>query len=347
MQKRIVLLIDLLISDNFSPVPFKNDDRNDSYLHLLQVMHASGCEMWVTHFNNINNDGGLFYWAADGGQWQMHVGHMDNVLLAYAELPPHYERSMEVRELLASWQIPVLNDLEMLDMATDKYSSYEMFAGDTPCTLSTDAADLAKRVQEMRTMQLKHSDLSAATLFLKPRYGMWAEGIHVLHEDTALPEIEGPHVLQLFMESGNGVPEIGINSRHDMRLLIYNGEVFQFKVKVPQAGTYISNTQHRGELMYFELEQLPQYIKDFAKQIDSRLTHFHPRLYSLDIGIGLSGRIWIYELNTMPGLAWNSKNPPSVDKAKQCHHVVTAMLSAKAAQLMSELALVSDTISAA
>ena len=58
--------------------------------------------------------------------------------------------------------------------------------------------------------------------------------------------------------------------------------------------------------VYFDVEQVPERLLDFASRVDARLLDYGDRVYSLDIGIGQSGKIWIYELNTMPGVVWGA-----------------------------------------
>lgn len=326
MHPSVILLIDLLVKDEPSATPFKTKDRNNSYQHFAERFVAEGVELRVSHFNNIQPDGSMFYWVASQRTWVMRSGHITEVTLAYAELPPHIPYSIVVRNLLSSYNIPVYNDLDLLDLATDKLRTYQYFPELIPYTVGVTNETLAAEVLRMRQMTDLHPDLDNRILFLKPRYGLWGEGIHVLHPDTQLPEIEGAYILQLFLESVHGVPELGINGRHDIRLMMYNGAVFQFKVKVPLVDTYVSNRAQRGDILYFELEQLPGHILDFGVATDKLLQQYSPRLYSMDVGIGASGKIWIYELNTMPGLAWNSKNPSGFDKIRQSHDVVLDML---------------------
>lgn len=326
MQQSIILLIDLLVRDNFSLRPFTTADRNKSYQHLAQQAQAKGITLWVSHFNNIDAQGELFYWTVEEEGWVLRVGNIQDVQLAYAELPPHIPRSVETRTLFATKGIPVHNDLRLLDLATDKLLTYQYFPENIPYTIAVDNDTLAEGVAHMRGLTHFHPDLDNRILFLKPRFGLWGDGIYILEPDTPLPQIEGEYILQLFLESDGGIPEVGISGRHDMRLMLYNDDIFQFKVKVPIANPYISNRQQRGKLYYYEMHELPERITSFGLNINAQLSQFSPKLYSIDVGIGRSGTIWIYELNTMPGLAWNSQNPPSIAKTKESHTAVLDML---------------------
>ena len=61
-------------------------------------------------------------------------------------------------------------------------------------------------------------------------------------------------------------------------------------------------------------------------KIDETLRQYGPRLYSVDAGVGRSGKIWLYELNTMPGIVWESENAPDQSRYKRVHKAVVEML---------------------
>src|SRR5690606_19468329 len=99
---------------------------------------------------------------------EMSIGNLDNVQIAYAELPPHMPRSMEIRALLEEWNIPVYNDLGLLDLATDKLLTWQYFPDNIPYTVAVTNDTLQERVAHMRSLQHFHPDLDNNILFLKP-----------------------------------------------------------------------------------------------------------------------------------------------------------------------------------
>lgn len=327
MQLKAVLLVDLLANQAFTLNPYSNESRNIAYAHFVENAAEQGMEMMVTHFNNVSADGSFFYWTLYNGMWTLGTSNLDKIVLAYAEVPPHEPGAMHLREMLMVRGITVINDTRLLDIATDKVLSYEMFPQLIPYTVAVNHENLEAEVARLHNMQVTDADLSNHILFLKPRFGLMGDGIHILEKDTPLPDIEGEYILQLFLESCNGIPELGIESRHDMRLFIYNGKVVQFKVRMPREHGFVCNHTYKGDTSYFELEELPESVASFAEEIDKSFCYMYPRLYSIDIGFSKNENIRVYEFNTMPGLAWKRNDEQGKYYSLQMQDIVLKMLA--------------------
>ena len=115
------------------------------------------------------------------------------------------------------------------------------------------------------------------------------------------------YIVQPLMESDSGIPELNIPGRHDLRMLIYNGEVMDFFIRVASDNNFICNQSHGGKIAYYQLNELPERFSAIAQEVDQSLSEYMPRYYSIDVGVGRSGKIWVYELNTMPGVVWNAE----------------------------------------
>lgn len=327
MQNKIILLADLLANQSFTNNPYNNESRNDSYAVFVEKAAEMGMELYITHFNNVSADGSFFYWTLYNGHWTLGTANLDKISLAYAEVPPHEPQSMHLREMLIARGITVLNDTRLLDIATDKVLSYELFPELIPYTVAVNNDTLADEVTRLRNMTVTDTDLSNHVLFLKPRYGLMGDGIHILEKDTPLPEIDGDHILQLFMESGNGIEELGIEGRHDMRLFIHNGRVVQFKVRMPRNHAYVCNRNYKGDTAYYDINDLPAHIRIFAEEVDKSFAYMYPRLYSIDIGFSKNGNMRIYEFNTMPGLGWKKDDEEGMHHTMLMQDIVLKMLA--------------------
>lgn len=328
MHPKTVLLIDLLAYETLTANPYNNVNRNNAYAYFVNRAADFGLQVWITHFNNISDDSFFFYWTTEGDNWVAGTNNLGNVQVAYAEVPPHIPRAMDVRGLLMAAGITIINDPRLLDIATDKMLSYELFPEHIPYTISVNAENLEEKVSYMRSLDNLDDDLSGRVLFLKPRFGLMGDGIYILEQDTPLPQhLEGEYILQLFLESGNGIPELGIEGRHDLRLFIHNGKIVQFKARLPKNNPYVCNRNHKGISKYYNLDECPKYIADFATQVDKSFSYMYPRLYSMDIGISENGNPRIYEFNTMPGLAWKETDPESKIRAKEIQSIILNMLA--------------------
>ena len=112
-----------------------------------------------------------------------------------------------------------------------------------------------------------------------------------------------------------------------MRMLVYNGNIIQLFVRVPAPDYYISSYASGGKILHYDIQQVPGRCREVALRIDERLNHHIPRLYSIDVGIGRSGKVWLYELNTMPGIVWEEENAADKTKYMHVHRKITEMLA--------------------
>ena len=96
--------------------------------------------------------------------------------------------------------------------------------------------------------------------------------------------------------------------------------------RIPATGSYLSNFSQGGREVPIEIDDLPPRVTQFAADIDAQLGHFGPRFFSLDVGIGRSGKIWIYELNTMPDVVWDDRLPESKPLHRLMHELIAAWL---------------------
>ena len=126
-----------------------------------------------------------------------------------------------------------------------------------------------------------HPDLRTDKIILKPRYGERGKGIEVI----SLSEVDNPriqnmqdYIVQPLMESDSGIPELNIPGRHDLRMLIYNGEVMDFFIRVASDNNFICNQSHGGRISYFQLDELPERFRTIAREVDLTLCEYMPQI---------------------------------------------------------------------
>ena len=324
--RRRILLIATIVHRSRGLVPFASRDENASYGHLAALCAARGLDLHVTHFENLSHDESAFAWTWRGKSWRLVDLSLSDLSLCYADLPQNFAAADAFRQALADHSIRIVNALALSDLLTDKLATYRRFDEYVPLTWSTGSPDL---IDCLRSMRL-HSDLSVEKLVLKPRFGERGRGIYFtqldrLAEHPALRRKD--YILQAFLETRCGLPELGIDGRHDVRLILRDGEIMLAFARLPASGRFISNCCQGGRELPLTVDDLPDRVIRFAADIDSRLRHFGPRLYSLDLGVGRSGKIWIYELNTMPGIVWDHRRPENISLHQNMHHVLASWLS--------------------
>ncbi|MEM7588438.1 MAG: hypothetical protein AAF560_33930, partial [Acidobacteriota bacterium] len=142
-------------------------------------------------------------------------------------------------------------------------------------------------------------------------------------------------IVQAFLETSSGIPELGIRERHDLRLILRDGEIVLAFARMPAESSYVSNCSQGGRELPLAVADLPLRVTRFAAEIDARLSRFGPRLYSLDLGVGRSGKIWIYELNTMPGIVWDDNLPQNKPLHRKMQSLVAGWLDSASSPAVS------------
>lgn len=320
-----VLLIVTIASRSRQVLPFGTRDENDAYAHLSSLCAEAGMNLYISHFDNVLPDSSIFSWLYKDSSWQLKKLHLSQISLSYADLPPNEPQANALRKILLEYNVAIVNDLAMSDSLTDKLLTYQLFPELIPPTIDTCERNVAGKLREMST----HSDLSFEKLFLKPRFGERGKGISVFDFSDLISESvakKREYIVQPFLESDAGIPELNIPGRHDLRMLVYNGEIIQLFARTPAANSYVSNYACGGKILHFEINQLPKKFRELALIVDERLRRYRPRLYSVDAGIGRSGKIWLYELNTMPGIVWEEEHMAHKPKYVRVHGVITEML---------------------
>lgn len=324
-QRSNVLLIVTIASRSQQRAPFDSANTNDAYAHLCSLCAEANMNLYITHFDNILPDSTIFSWIYRDTAWELEELPISQFSLSYADLPPNETNANRLREMLIAHDVTIVNDLWISDALTDKVRTYELFPELIPATVDVaDAVGMA-RLRELST----HPDLSLEKLILKPRFGERGKGIEVIDfSDLTSTRVlnKQDYIIQPFLESDAGIPELNIQGRHDLRMLVNNGEIIQLFVRVPAPNSHISSYAAGGKIQHFEVAQLPEKFREVALAVDERLNHFVPRLYSVDVGFGRSGKIWIYELNTMPGIVWEEEHMADKPKYIRVHKAITNML---------------------
>ncbi len=300
-----VLLIVTLAAQKPQTKPFNKENENATYEHISSLCKKKGINLYISHFANTINDTAVLSWRFQHGTWRMTELPASEITVSYADLPQNFPEANELRNLLVRHGVFCINDLQMSDALTDKVLTYDLFPDLIPPTFDTSIPHLGTRL----LADSFHTDLRTDKIILKPRYGERGKGIEVidfLEVDSArVRNMEG-YIVQPIMDSDSGIPELGVSGRHDLRMLMYNGEIMDFFVRVAPDNNFICNQSHGGRIAYFPLHDLPERFRKVAQEVDQSLSQYMPRYYSIDVGVGRSGKLWVYELNTMPGIVWNA-----------------------------------------
>ncbi len=319
------LLIATIGSRSRRPEPFEDAEANSSYANLAELLAGNGIDLHVAHYANLVSEQAVLAWNRRGSSWQAVDCRLGDLSLCYADLPMNFPEATKLKQALSGHPITIVNDLRLSDLFTDKLATWELFPTLVPATWKAGEPGVASR---LRTQDL-HPDLLLHKVFLKPRYGERGRGIRVTEPDKLADHPESSrsdYVIQPLLETRGGIPELGIRGRHDLRMIICDGDIVLAFARVAAEGSFLCSFHEGGREIRLDVDRLPGRLRDLAAMVDSQLLRYGPRLYSLDVGIGRSGKIWIYELNTMPGIVWDRRSAESVALHAGMHRVVARWL---------------------
>ena len=265
----------------FRDVPFKTRHAFVAYRKFSEIAAKNGIKVVVA--NPIWYGGKRFSLC-----WNLLEGNIErNVLLDFvfdrciSLNKRHYIFMRKLRKEMKK-EISVMNDPFIEDICNDKYLTYNMFKNYCPATYGS----------------IKHiSKIKNDTIVVKPRFGSGGKGIKIKRKGS-VKRLEKDFLVQEFINTSDGIKGL-VRGVHDLRLVVLNGKIMDFYVRVPNKG-FISNISLGGNLV--RIPKIPEKIKKISKYGDMRFRKFKPRLYSIDFLFDRRQNPWIVELNSHPGL---------------------------------------------
>lgn len=186
---------------------------------------------------------------------------------------------------------PFINRLDFNELCTDKWETCVRFSSISPKSvlISTDA--------DLGLLKNIPSDL----IVTKPLRGFGGAGIRIM-DKSAFRFKNEPVLVQEFIETANGIRGI-TDQRHDLRILMRNDKPFHSILRTPRDGSFLANYSLGGDIRVIPITALPEKAILMVKRISANLSGFFPALYSIDVMFDESGRLFLTELNSKPGLS--------------------------------------------
>lgn len=184
----------------------------------------------------------------------------------------------------------VFNSAEFTQLGRNKYSQSEVTKDFSPKTI------LVSRKEEVSEALAK---IKTERVVVKPLDGYGGNGVIIT--DKSQVSIENfPVIMQEFIESESGVNGL-VNGRHDVRLIILDGEIVLGAVRQPAEGSFLANVHQGGSYREMKVEEVPASLLEFAKPICEIYDRLGGIFYSIDFMF--DGNKWyLIEMNEMPGL---------------------------------------------
>jgi len=268
------------------------------YLRLLELCQKEGWDAYVLTRKTYKGNG-IFE-----GVWKFTDGKFE-IVKTPVKIDLVYDRSAGVKFPPVGDHISVwVNNADFKVLAWDKWAAYKVIGEYMPQTL------LLENESEISVVLKK---IKSDWVVLKPYNGLKGIGIFIGTKEEALGfkfhERYKKYIAQEFIDTSDGIAGLA-PGKHDLRIVIINGEVVWSHVRSPVGESFLANAAQGGNLVEVDYQKVPAKIKDIVEKI-AKLFHekYDNPIYSLDFGVGKDGRPVIFEINDQIGFPkWDMKN---------------------------------------
>ncbi|MEK7526435.1 MAG: hypothetical protein AAB546_03070 [Patescibacteria group bacterium] len=207
-----------------------------------------------------------------------------------------YDRTGGVKFPLQGETLQVVNVVEFKLLCWDKWAAHGQLSDFMPQTFS---------IENMDELPVIADKIRTDWFVVKPFNGLQGKGIYIGPKDGYKNFEFDPkykrYVVQEFVDTSKGVKGI-VGGMHDIRVAVVNGKPVWGHVRVPAKGKYTSNAAGGGILTELNLELLSNSIMDVVAKVSKDFyERFDNPIFSLDFGMDISGKPFIFEINDQIG----------------------------------------------
>lgn len=268
------------------------------YLRLLELCEKEGWEVYVltrkTYVGNSKFNGA---WLFKNGKFERvkKIIKIDLVFDWVGSLmfPPKDDKSLKI-----------VNTREFKELSCNKWEAYLTLRDYMPKTYW---------VGELKNATKLIGQIMTDNIVLKPYDGLRGKDIFIgakeKLKDFKPEKSGGKYILQEFIDTSNGIHNL-TPGKHDLRIVVINGEVTWCHIRVPTEGSLLANAAQGGNLTEIDYKLVPESVKKIVKIISHKFyKEYDNPVFSLDFGIGPDGQPLIFEINDQIGFPrWEMKN---------------------------------------
>ena len=148
-------------------------------------------------------------------------------------------------------------------------------------------------------------------IVMKPLEKSGGEGIIIGEKEDVLKLMgennfdRKPYVVQEFVNTSKGIPRI-MKGIHDLRLVFISNELIYAYYRQPAKGKLLANLAQGGRMVIVPLKDLPKEIDPIVDFTHDIFSPFRSNIFTVDLMFDEKARPWIAELNSMPGMYFES-----------------------------------------
>lgn len=275
------------------------------YLRFLQLCQQKGWQVYVLTKKTYNGDG-LFKgsWLYQNNEFVLSKKPVKMDLVydrtAGLDFPPENTGGMII-----------VDRRDFKVMSCDKYQTYLEIGQYMPPTYW---------VGKKENLKLTLEKIKTKWVVLKPFNALKGIGIYIGPKNKALnfqfSDKYPLYIAQEFIDTSGGILGI-VNGKHDLRIVVVNGEVVWCHVRTPPKGEFLANVARGGSITEIDYErQAPESIKKIVADIAPQFyKKYNNPVYCFDFGMSKKGPK-IFEINDTMGFPlWGMKNRDKFLKA--------------------------------
>lgn len=265
----------------------KYNHLNSTYQYFTDIADEKGLKVYIANFESYKNGRLEKAFIFKKGEW---VEEQNIKLDLVLDKFKHDDQTKKIKEHMNK-SLPVLNPYELEKIAKDKYLTFKEFPELVSDTKKATKENVSKFIQE------------DGRAVIKPPKDFGGKGIKVIDSIQDFEEKDNNLLVQRFIDSTNGIPELGVEGVHDLRVVVVSGEPVISYLRTPEGG-FISNVSQGGSIEFIELDEVPEEVMDIVEKINQRFEKLGPYVYGVDTIFDEEGKPWILEINSKPGLSF-------------------------------------------
>jgi glutathione synthase/RimK-type ligase-like ATP-grasp enzyme len=300
--------------ENDGAVPFEKDIYREAYTDFVKLAAREGVALYRSSTRWYDAATGMFRaaWHWDGDDWTLTHSITPDVI--YDKAAVNAETAPTKEALLKRY--PMINHPAFSLHAGSKLEVSRTFKKfSKPYFQVTSRENLANILAQMPD----------TLVVAKPERGNSGEGVIIAKKTEMLERVTFPTLVQEFIDSSRGIPGV-MTGLHDLRLIYCDETLVYAYYRTPKTGGFLANVAQGGQQTMITKENIPDSVWPIVRAVQAHYEKLSPKIYTIDLMFDETGRPWIVELNTMPGLYPDESERPHIGKLYQA--VIGALRSA-------------------
>jgi len=308
----------------------RKESYNDVYGYFLEICQKFNLTAAFTTSADIIGAGYCkSFWQYKRKRWIKRNSSCYSRLI-FDKFSPTRESIRLQRELMFSLvEIKPFNDPGVYKLFFDKQKTYDEFSDRSIPTVPL-IGDIKTACKALKSLVCEHPNQIdfSSDIIMKDRFGAGGRNVFkfksnqsedmltILNRNTKIS-----YVIQPFVKFDKGFTYDNHSVSTDIRLIYLKGKIVQSYIRTAKSGEFLCNEHKGGLLTYLPLQKIPSKLIELSESIAKELSK-DQSLYALDFIISNSGKVYLLEGNSQPGLDWNTSLKTNEIEAKKLINLI-------------------------